>query len=482
MNSIKTFFALAFQTVAVLSFGQGAFMQVYPTTFDKTSRDMLKTPDGGYLVVGMTNNTDVTDCDTYVIKTDNMGNQQWTKTYGGSKPDYPYSMIETTDGNYFIVGFSASYGGGDVDMYLLKIDGAGNVLPGFPKTFGGTSFDEARQIIKTSDGKYVIVGHSKSYDSGNQQAVLIKIDNSGTPDWTMRYGGAGLEFGNAVKECSDGGFIITGQTFSSGQNGDTYLVRTNSSGVAVWEKNFGGGLTDEGMGVEINSDGSFVVVVRDSTASRDIDVRMMNISSDGNTLNWDKSYGGTEKDTPKTLRRLDDGTLIVAAISRSFGWINPDMWLMKFNNSGDTLWTKHYGGSDHEHCHMAKQDPNNNAIIAVGHARSNLNNAGWGQKIMFLRVNMDGDLGALSVEELSNNPAVSIYPNPADGFVNVMFSNFNEPVNVSITNILGAVIYKQTILPGSDVKVLDMSEQRSGIYTVNLVSGTIRRSQKLVIR
>src|SRR5688500_16030938 len=113
MNSIKIFFVLVLQAVSVCSFSQ-SFMQLYPTTFDKTARDIVRTSDGGYLIAGMTNNTDITDCDAYVIKTDASGNSQWTKTYGGARPDYPYSMVETTDGNYFIVGYSASYGGGDL--------------------------------------------------------------------------------------------------------------------------------------------------------------------------------------------------------------------------------------------------------------------------------------------------------------------------------------------------------------------------------
>lgn len=458
----------ALQIASVSAFGQ-SFMEFYPTTFDKTSRDILRTPDGGYLICGMTNNSDITDCDAYVIKTDNMGKMEWSKTYGGIRPDYLYSMVETTDGHYFIVGYSTSYGGGDIDIYLLKIDDSGNVASGFPKTYGGFSFEEAREIIKTSDGNYVMVGTSKSYDAGNQQIVMIKIDNDGNTSWVKRYGGPAAEFGNSVRECADGGFIITGQTFSYGQNGDMYLVRTNSSGDLTWEHHWGGGLTDEGVGVEVTQEGDYIVAVRDSTPSKDIEVRVMKISADGNNVMWDKSYGGDVKDTPKSIRRLNDGHFIIGAISRSFGWINPDIWLLKINpQSGDTVWTRHFGAADHEHCHMAKQDPNENAILVVGHARSNINNSGYGQKIAFFKLNLDGQIGALGMSDLQARIKISAYPNPSTGWVYLELPEVSGELEVEVTDILGAKVLKQKFSKQNEVARVNLSGQTPGVYTVKV--------------
>src|SRR5437762_2196913 len=86
--------------IPVLVKSQVLFERRYPTNYDKTAREVLPTSDGGYLIAGITNNSNFYDCDAYVIKTDGNGFLQWEKIFGGSKPDYPYSMVETSDGNF----------------------------------------------------------------------------------------------------------------------------------------------------------------------------------------------------------------------------------------------------------------------------------------------------------------------------------------------------------------------------------------------
>ncbi|MCE3259722.1 MAG: lipoprotein [Bacteroidetes bacterium] len=469
INSIclRLLLLLAVFNLPLTNSAQVTFEKTYPTTYDKTSRDVLPTSDGGYILVGMTNNSNITDCDLLIMKTDAMGNQLWAKTYGGAKPDYAYGMVETTDGNYFVTGYSQSFGGGDYDIYLIKFDPNGDKI--FEKTFGSWGNEEAREIIKTSDGNYVIVGTSNSFSS-TQDMVLIKIDNSGTAIWTKTYGGSDKEYGNSVKQCSDGGYIIGGQTFTWGQNGDTYVVRTNATGDTLWTKYYGSPLSDEAGSILSNSDGGFTFAIRDSTASNDIDVRVINVNSTG-TVNWNKNYGASLKDTPKTLCATSDGGYLVGAISRSFGWINPDMWLLKMNSAGDTTWSRHFGSSDHEHCHMAKQ-MTDGSYLAAGHARS----WGPGQKVYFLKLNSSG---VVSVnEQFASTTEVNIYPNPSLNSSVYFRLRDNQNSNVTICNSLGQRIYSGTIGNG---EMVDLSRHSAGIYLVTLETGKEKVVRKLVL-
>lgn len=413
------------------------FLKVFKSSpYDQEGQDVLPTSDGGYLIAGYTTNSTFNDCDVLLIKSDGAGNEVWRKTFGGNKPDFPYHMLATADGNYFLLGYSYSYGGGDMDIVLWKVDPAGNLL--WHKTYGGNGNDLGRDVITTNDGNYLIVGSSNSPSLGDQNANLIKIDPNGAIIWSKFYGGAQNDYGNCVKQTSDGGFILVGQTFSFGSpGGDAYLLRLDGNGDTTWTKRFGGSQNDEGYYITVATDGGFVFLVRDSSsAGRDIDVRMIKVDQNG-IEQWNKVYGGDKKDTPKMIQNTSDGGYIIGAISRSFGWINPDMWILKCNSSGDTTWTRHYGGSQNEHCYVVREMPDG-SYIACGKAAS------YGPDFdpIFLKLNSEGTL-AVGLKEMGfASSHINVYPVPSDGKINVDYSGY-QITNMKIINNLGQVLVQE---------------------------------------
>lgn len=468
-------YSLAF-TILLLSFavkGQVYFQKVFQSSpFDQEAQDVLPMPDGGYLLAGYTTNTTINDCDVYIMKADANGNLLWTKTYGGNKPDFPYHMLATNDGNYFLVGYSQSYGGGDYDILLMKIDPSGNLL--WTKTYGGFGNDIGRDVISTTDGNYLIVGSSGS--QSDQNANLIKIDPAGTVIWSKLYGGTSNDYGNCVKVTSDGGYIMVGQTFSfNAPGGDAYLVKMDANGDTLWTKRFGGAYNDEGYYITANSDGSLVFIVRDSSnVGMDIDTRVIKTDNLGNVI-WNKVYGGNRKDTPKMIQSTSDGGYIIGAISRSFGWVNPDMWIVKLDMNGDSTWTRHYGGSQNEHCYVIREMADG-SYIACGKTAS------YGPDFdpIFIKINSMGTM-AVGINELAYTKGnVNLYPNPSSGIFRIDVGETN-PSKISIFNALGEQIFTKRGTFNEADFVINMEGQKAGVYFLTVEADEKSASTRFII-
>ena len=225
---------------------------------DDRGFSVQQTSDGGYIIVGWTTSYGAGGADVYLIKVDANGNMQWSRTFGGRDADWGYSVQQTSDGGYIIVGETTSYGAGLVDVYLIKVDAKGNMQ--WNKTFGGAGYDWGYSVQQTSDGGYIIVG-ATSYGAGGDDVYLIKVDANGNMQWSKTFGGAIDDWGYSVQQTSDGGYIIVGTTTSYGAGGgDVYLIKVDANGNMQWSKTFGGAGDDRGFSVQQTSDGGYIIV------------------------------------------------------------------------------------------------------------------------------------------------------------------------------------------------------------------------------
>ncbi len=163
-----------------------------------------------------------------LVKTDLFGNIKWSKAYLTSGDDIYRDLLLTKDGGYLSVGFSNSFGSGDNDIFLLKTDSSGNVL--WSKTYGGIKDDRALNIKELGDGNYIVSGETKSFGNGNGDVLLLKISPFGDVVWSKIYGGKEEERYASCDVLENGGFIIASQTQSYGEQGDIFVVKTDSLG------------------------------------------------------------------------------------------------------------------------------------------------------------------------------------------------------------------------------------------------------------
>jgi hypothetical protein len=190
---------------------------------------VVQTSDGGYAVSGPTASFGAGGNDIWLVKTDSFGTMQWNKTYGGPLAEWMDQMIRTADGGYAISGYTASFGAGAQDVWLVKTDASGNMV--WNKTYGGTGNDNGFHMLQTADG-YAIIGSTLSINATGSDALLIKTDSSGNMLWNKTYGGTGGDFGYSLVATSDGGYAIAGYTNSLGAGGnDFYVIKTDGIGV-----------------------------------------------------------------------------------------------------------------------------------------------------------------------------------------------------------------------------------------------------------
>ncbi|MEO0286250.1 MAG: hypothetical protein ABIM31_05520 [candidate division WOR-3 bacterium] len=268
---------------------------------------------GGYVVAGYTWSYEAGG--VYLLKIDENGNKVWERTYGGSDYDKAYSICPASGGGYVVAGYTGSYVTGH-DVYLLKIDENGNKV--WERTYGGSNYDGANSISPAPGGGYVVAGYTYSYGAGESDVYLLKIDESGNKVWERTYGGSNYDEAYSICPASGGGYVVAGFTWSYGAGYyDVYLLKIDESGNKVWERTYGGGNWDYAYSICPASGGGYVVAGYTlSYGSGEADVYLIKIDENGYAPpiegKADVSRRGNILDDiyPKNLRTPDHNFII----------------------------------------------------------------------------------------------------------------------------------------------------------------------------
>ncbi len=437
------------------------------TEYDQAS-SACQTTDGGYIIVGETesfgNGVDV----VYLVKTDSLGDTVWTNCYGGILSDIGTSVMQTSDGGYIISGWTASFARYWEKVYLARTDSLGDTM--WTRHFGGDVMNaRGFSVSQTLDSGFIVVGwHTDSFGINGCDAYLIKTDQLGDTIWTKKYGGSIWEEGFSVKQTLDGGYAIAGRTSSFGAGGmDVYLIKTDTNGDTLWTRAYGGIGNDKAFSIAQTTDGGYIIAGwTNSFGSGNADVYLVKTDSIGDTL-WTKTYGGTEYDRGFSVCQTTDGGYAIAGETNSFGADLYDVYIIRTDSFGDSLWTCLYGGSSADAGRSIDQTSDGGFVIA-GFTVS------YGAGLTDVYLIKTDSLGNLGIEEekkdlKSPKPDAKLiyHPNPFTTFTNCHLREIKagEVFVLEIVDASGRLVKTVSLTMKTSKFGIDLS---AGVYFIKL--------------
>ncbi|OFX31374.1 MAG: hypothetical protein A2X08_10735 [Bacteroidetes bacterium GWA2_32_17] len=347
------------------------FDKTYGGTGCENGRSAKQAPDGGFIMIGSTNSYGSGQNDIYLVKTDENGNELWSQTYGGPGNEaigwaMKHNIILTTDGGFAIAGHTTSYGEGSWDMWLIKTDDSGNVQ--WTKTYGGPSSETSNIVKQTSDSGYIIVGSTWGFGSYYNDVFLVRTDSVGNLIWQNHYPVQAYEEGSAVVETSDGGYLVTGVSYNPqtafllkvdaagnqewlnkfmpgwgfsieptsdggyiicGVTGsESMLVKLDSNGIILWTKIIDGPGANNAYSIQQLSDGGYIVAGETNGFGNNWDFYLFRTDEFGDTL-WTKVFEDAGNDWATSIDVCADGSYLVAGFTTSYGAGCSDYRMMK---------------------------------------------------------------------------------------------------------------------------------------------------------
>jgi len=459
----------------------------------------------------------------------------WTRTYGGAGTDRAYAIQCTDDGGYVLAGFTCSLSGVE-DAYLVKTDSNGDTL--WTSSYGGEGYDYAQDVRQTNDGGYIIAGHTSSFGAGSYDMYLVKTDALGHTQWTRSYGGQSEEMACSVRQTPDGGYIVAGHSYSMGPSCDLYLVKTDGIGDTLWTRTYGDEYLDQARCLQLTSDGGYIIAgYTESPPS--FNAWLLKLDANGDTL-WTRTYGdyfgeplpcsaycvqqtadqgyilagymigpcmtsdiyvvktnsvgdtlwtnllpesNYSSETAYSVQELGNGDLIIAGV-KSPHYHEDDAYLLKFSSSGTLLWSATYGGG---YVDVARgiQFTDDGGYIIAGYTYSY--GAGEGD-FYLIKTGPDGapvvppEQGQAFPITYALHPP---YPNPFNASTVLRYEvPRSGSIHLTIHNLLGqqvATVIDRAMSAGSYSAIWNAGDLPSGIYFLSMSAAGVQSVQKMVL-
>lgn len=294
-----------------------------------------QTGDGGYIVTGWTLSFDNGDF-CWVLKLRADGTVEWQKVYGGGGGEWADFVQQTIDGGYIVAGKTSSLGAGSWDFWILKLRPDGTVE--WERTYGGEDWDEASSIQQTSDGGYIVAGNTSSFVPRGEDSPdiwVLKLRADGTAEWQKTYGGDSFDSAEAIRQTSDGGYVVAGYTGSFGDKSyDLWILKLRPDGTIEWQKTYGGKGFNGAYSTQQTIDGGYIVAGDTvSSGAGEVDFWVLKLRVDG-SVEWQRTYGGAGGEDAHSTQQTVDGGYVVAGCTFSFGAGKGDFWVLKLRPDG----------------------------------------------------------------------------------------------------------------------------------------------------
>jgi len=523
MKQITTLL-IALALTSTLSAQLVQFQKTYGSAGTDYCWSVAQTTDGGYILVGETNSFGAGSYDAYLTKTDAYGVIQWTRTYGGTGWDSGFTVRQTSDGGYVVVGRTESSGNGLADIWIFKTNNIGIIS--WQRTCGSAGGDSGNDIIQTSDGGYAAVGFQNGGAATNDNACLVKMDGSGNIQWVHSYSiGSDDDYGYSVAQASDGGYIIGGENYYS-PGSAALIIKTDANGNVQWANSYGGSADHWINSIIALPSGDFMIAGISSQLSF-INVWLAKLNPNGNPV-WSNSYAGpgTGVDNCLWFTSTSDGGYALCGRTNSFT-ADYDAFLIKTDSAGGPEWSRRYGGTANDQANQVIVSTNGGYVLA-----SNSLSFGNGQSAYLIKTDASGNSGcnenipaflmtpftpavfpvtvmdsaltnvaasslSFTSPTLTETPLcftvgenefnadedwISVYPNPASREFTIYpeYSGRFTIYGVEVYDVLGEKVFSQQQTTNNKQQTIDVSEWSNGIYFVRIKTQEGTAVKKLV--
>ncbi len=466
-----------------------AWTKAYDGGGSEECRWIEETSDKGFIMAGVSQISGDTWMDILLIRTDQNGNTLWKHRYGDEIINQDaYCVKEDYDGGFVIAGIkhlTALLR----NAWVIKTDSNGDTV--WTKKYGGSLNTEALHVSCTVDSGYIITG--RKFDPGQfSNAYLLKLNKNGETEWVRTFGGSGYEEGYSVQQTADSGFVLAGSKDMGGSLYDFYLIKTDTGGSLIWSNTYGGNNYDHCTSVKQTSDNGYILFGESDSFIPNSSLAVKT-NSTGDTL-WTRIYKRSNGDYGWSVDVTDDGGFIFGGYTNNPGYYD-DYWFVKTDSNGDTLWMKSIkrGNDQRGYCIIQTSDG--------GYALAGTSTEASPTFFDFFIVKLNGNVSNIYSDFVNLNKYTlnQNYPNPFNPSTKIRYSIPTPPhptpyqgegkreglsVSLVIYDILGNEI--ETLLnevksPGTYEVTWHASDLASGVYIYKLETKDFTEVKKMLL-
>ncbi|MBL7828658.1 MAG: T9SS type A sorting domain-containing protein [Saprospiraceae bacterium] len=466
--------------------------------------NLIQASDGNFLIAGASasSNGDIFGShgsfDYWILKVNNQGGVLWKKLLGGSGNDYAFSITESNDNGFIIAGYSDSNDqdvignhGGDYDGWIVKLNKLGQTE--WTKAIGGSQKDLIYSVAATEDNGCIVAGATDSSNgdvsasNGKLDIWVVKMDAQGEIEWEKTFGGSENDESSSVITCSDGGYLIVGETSSndgdvSENHGsvDFWVLKLRDTGELEWQKTLGGLNADYGSdGIESLSGDYIITGYVASQNSGDVtghsqlgsfDFWIVRLDNTGH-IKWQKTVGGSEPEWARQITQSSLGGFIVTGSTYSINGDvtenagSSDIWIVKVSEDGELQWQKTYGGSKADRSYSIDNTYDNGYIVAgtTWSTDGDATGSNYHDKTDFWIVKLSPE--NTSPAHTPETETLKLYPNPCGASVLLEIPEA-DALEIILTDISGKTVLTKKM--SGTQEQLNLANLPRGVYLLRV--------------
>ena len=471
---------------------QTRFFRTYGGGYFDVAQSVVQNPDSTYTVAGATSSYGAQGSDVLLFKIDQLGNQLWMKTIGGQQNDWARRIIHAPGGTgYILAGHTNSFGAGAYDAYIVYTNWNGDTI--WTRTLGGSNWDFVYGLDTTSDGNIILCGETSSFGHGNRDAWIIKMNLNGDTLWSKILGGSQDEVANYIFEDRDSNIVVLGSTKSWGLGArDFYFMKLNTAGDTLFTKIYGTEhdewFTSGDIYIDNSNNLSYCFGGNRYHATENITVQaLFRIQANG-ALSYEVSgapqFGYERKNTIVKNEAAGGKFYCAYNLWDRNASNNFQIEIQRTNYGFGTIaYANNFGSISHEYTYDVLKTFDKGYII-VGQ----IENYGPGPTACFIAktdsfgVSVSQTAPVMSLEEAISSNGFAVFPNPASDKLQIVTQQpLNEVSVVVLIDINGRKVFETNISKGIQTYTLDVTTFPSGIYLLQLSNSRFLKQSKVLI-